>query len=209
MWDKLENLAQALRRRFGASIQWRACVDTSAIVERELAAAAGIGWIGKNTMALNAAIGSYFYLGELLTDLPIASDPPQPDHCGTCTRCLEACPTGAFPRPYEMDASRCISYLTIEHRGDIDGELARQMEDWVFGCDVCQQVCPFNRAPPTGLEPQLAGTADDAYPLLNDIESWNEEAYRLATHDRAQSRAKLAMWRRNAKIAAANLGPED
>ncbi len=142
--QKLNRLAEVLETRLDAPFQSRVCVDTSAIVERELAAMAGIGWIGKNTLVLHPALGSFFFLGEIITDLSLEADAAEPDHCGSCTRCLEACPTQAFPKPYEMDASRCISYLTIEHRGEIDPVLASKTDDWIFGCDVCQTVCPFN-----------------------------------------------------------------
>jgi len=155
MRDKLNGMIAAMRDRIDRPFFARACVDTSAITERELAAAAGIGWIGKNTLVLNDRDGSFFFIGVILTDLPLIPDPPATDHCGTCTRCLDACPTRAFPAPYEMDASRCISYLTIEHRGDIDPALAAKMGDWLFGCDICQDVCPFNRKAPETSEPRL------------------------------------------------------
>ena len=162
MRDKLEAMIATMRACIDQPFLARACVDTSAITERELAAAAGIGWIGKNTLVLNEDDGSFFFLGAILTDLPLAPDPPATDHCGTCTRCLDACPTGAFPAPYEMDASRCISYLTIEHRGDIDPALAVKMGDWLFGCDICQDVCPFNRKAPETTEPRLRANVHNA-----------------------------------------------
>jgi epoxyqueuosine reductase len=202
--EKLDALVARMRRIFTEPFEARVCVDTSAIIERELAAAAGLGWIGKNTMVLHPTLGSFFVLGEIITDLPLAPDPPLPDHCGTCTRCLEACPTAAFPRPYSMDARRCISYLTIEHRGAIAPELAKKMGNWVFGCDLCQTVCPFNRRAPDTPEPRFAATLDDATPLLADILSWDTAAYKSHVTTKATARSKLPMWQRNAQIAQQN-----
>ena len=208
--EKLDALVARLRERLGAAFQARVCVDTSAIVERELAAAAGIGWIGKNTLVLNQSIGSFFVLGEILTDLSLAPDRPAADHCGTCTRCLDACPTQAFPAAYQMDATRCISYLTIEHRGAIDPTLAVRMGDWVFGCDDCQTVCPFNRRVPETAEPRFrAANLDAARPALETIANWDAPARRAATRGRATDRAKLGLWQRNAAIAARNAGLAD
>lgn len=200
--EKLEQLVSHLRERIAEPFEAKICVDTSAIIEREWAVMAGIGWIGKNTMVLDASLGSYFFLGELITDLELAPDTPQTDHCGTCTRCLEACPTQAFPRPYEMDARRCISYLTIEHRGEIEPELASKLGDWVFGCDVCQQVCPYNKDAPMTGEPRFAvNEADASRPALSDIAEWDDAAYRAYTNGKATDRAKLEMWKRNARLA--------
>ena len=202
--EKLDSVVGELREVLGEPFQARVCVDTSAIIERELAAAAGIGWIGKNTLVLHQTAGSYSFLGEIITDLELTPDDPETDRCGSCTRCLEACPTAAFPQPYVMDARRCISYLTIEHRGEIDGELAPKMGDWVFGCDVCQAVCPYNRQAPETGEPRFRGGPEDARPVLEEIASWDEEAYRRRVHGKATARAKLEMWKRNAAIARRN-----
>jgi len=203
--EKLDRLVARLRETIDAPFNARVCVDTSAIVERELAAAAGIGWIGKNTLVLHQDLGSYVFLGEIITDLRLAPDAPEPDHCGTCTRCLDACPTDAFPRAYAMDARRCISYLTIEHRrDDIAPGLAAEIDDWVFGCDVCQQVCPFNQDQPDTTEPRLRGTPHDAWPALDDIADWDHAAYRNYVRGTARDRAKHDMWQRNARIAARN-----
>ncbi len=195
---KLEALVERLRGRIEQPFEATICVDTSAIVERELAAMAGVGWIGKNTLVLHQSLGSYFFLGEIATDLPVAPDPPEPDHCGNCTRCLDACPTQAFFQPYAMDARRCISYLTIEHRGEIESDLAAGMGEWVFGCDVCQEACPYNQGAPPTREEAFAPTSPEAiYPALDDIAAWDSAAYASFTRGKATNRAKLDMWKRN------------
>lgn len=198
--QKLERVAEDVTSRIGAPFQYRICVDTAAIVERELAMAAGVGWIGKNTMAIHPQLGSFFFLGVMATDLHITPDEPMTDHCGTCTRCLDACPTGAFPAPYEMDASKCISYLTIENREAIDPALAEKLDDWVYGCDDCQSVCPFNHWETPTTEPRFApANVDAAFPVLSEILAADDAALRKTHKHRATSRAKPAMWRRNAR----------
>ncbi len=138
----------------------RGVVDTAPLLERELAAAAGLGWIGKNTLLLNRQWGSTFFLAALLTDVELQpDDPDEHSYCGTCTACLDACPTRAFPAPYVLDANRCISYLTIEHREDIDAELREQLAGWVFGCDICQEVCPWNHHGRKFFQPELVEPA--------------------------------------------------
>ena len=161
-----------MHERIPEPFETKVCVDTAPLLEREYAMRAGIGWIGKNTLVLSERLGSYFVLGEIVTTLNIACDAPATDHCGTCRACLDACPTAAFIAPYRMDASRCISYLTIEHRGEtIPAEFHRAMGAWVFGCDVCQQVCPHNSKAPATREPRFQARAEVAPP-------------RSASHDR-------------------------
>ena len=159
LWDKLEELLAWLRQQC-PGIHGRALADTAPLMERDFARLAGMGWIGKNTMLINRAMGSFTVLGALLVDRDlVADDPHVADHCGTCTRCLDACPTDAFVSAYQLDARRCISYWTIEHKGPIAEQFAGELHGWVFGCDVCQDVCPWNRKAPAGRLVELHGTA--------------------------------------------------
>ena len=179
----------------------RGVVDTAPLLEREFAQLAGIGWIGKNTLLLNREYGSYFFLAALLTDLELDYDTPfGTDHCGTCRACLDACPTDAFPEPYVLDARRCISYLTIEHRGEIDDELKGTWDDWLFGCDVCQEVCPWNNRIPVSNEPLFAPRAD-----LNPVElvglfELDDEAFRERFRQTPLWRSKRRGVLRNAAL---------
>jgi epoxyqueuosine reductase len=202
--EKLRRLVAALRDAIDEPFDTRICVDTAPILEREIAAAAGVGWIGKNTMVLHQDVGSYFVLGELVTTLDLAPDTPATDHCGTCRRCLDACPTDAFPAPYEMDAGRCISYLTIEHRGQIPTEFHAAMGDWLYGCDICQEVCPFNTHAPKTTEPVFAVRAPAPAADLSALLHWSDEDYRRTLADSAMRRATLDMLKRNAQIVIAN-----
>lgn len=145
LWDRENELAEWLRTEVPGTIAF-GVADTAPLLERDFARRAGLGWIGKNTMLINKHHGSFFFLGALLTSLELTPDPPhEASHCGTCTACLDACPTNAFPEPKMLDARKCISYLTIENRSTIPEDLADQMGDWLWGCDVCQDVCPWNR----------------------------------------------------------------
>jgi epoxyqueuosine reductase len=188
----------------------RPFVDAGPVPERELAQRAGLGWIGKNTMLIDQRRGSYLFLATVLTDLDVAVDPPfLADRCGTCTRCLDACPTGAFAEPRLLDATRCIAYLTIEHRGPTPPDLARSAGDWVFGCDICQDVCPWNRkfaradaGADLGMDPARAWVPLDAFDALDDVTF--SERYGGTPLDRAH----LAGMRRNARVAATNANRE-
>lgn len=208
---KLHRLVDKLRTRLAEPFETRVCVDTAPMLERELAVAAGIGWIGKNTLVMHQELGSYFFLGEIITTLELAASEPVSDHCGTCTRCLDACPTQAFLGPYQMDASRCISYLTIEHGGEIAPKLRPHMGEWVFGCDVCQEVCPHNRRAPTTREvdylPRQGGLGPR--PDLDRLANLQESEYRAAVQGSAVKRATLDMLRRNASIARDNARRRD
>jgi epoxyqueuosine reductase len=183
----------------------RGVVDTAPLLEREFAQLAGLGWIGKNTLVLNRQAGSYFFLAALLTDQTLAYDQPhETDHCGTCTACLDACPTGAFPQPYVLDATRCISYLTIELRDHIPGELREGMGDWVFGCDVCQEVCPWNRRAPETEAPSFQ-PREDLDPLnLMELFALDDAAFRTRFRRTPLWRSKRRGLLRSAAIALGN-----
>ena len=183
----------------------RACVDTAPVLERELAARAGVGWVGKHTGVLNAEIGSWLLLGEILTTLPLPPDEPATDHCGTCTRCIDACPTAAITAPYQLDASRCISYLTIEHRDEIPPEFHEPIGDWLYGCDVCQDVCPHNRQAPAAIDPALQPRFPSGSLDVREVAGWKEHDYRSRLRGSAMKRVKLPVLLRNAAIVARNL----
>jgi len=202
---RLRHLADRVREAMDEPLETRVCVDTAPIVEREWAAAAGIGWIGRNTMVIDSQIGSMFMLGEILTTLELEPTTPAKDRCGDCMRCVEACPTGALTKPYQMDASRCISYLTIEHRGEISKELSRRMGNWVFGCDVCQEVCPWNRhAARPSVESVNTRNPLVPSPPLADLCELSADQYNQFLRGSAMKRATLEMLKRNARIALAN-----
>jgi epoxyqueuosine reductase len=206
--EKLRELAAFLRRESPGATA-RGIVDTAPLLERDFARLAGLGWFGKNTMLINKRLGSWFYLAALLTDIELEYDVPHTtSHCGTCTRCLDACPTQAFVEPYVLDARRCISYLTIEHRGPIPDELHAEMGDWLFGCDICQEVCPWNRKAPCSREPTFQPRPDlqsvDAVELL----ALKEEEFRERFSHTALARPGREGLVRNAAIVAANAGPE-
>jgi epoxyqueuosine reductase len=141
---RLHQLADYLRELSPGALT-RACVDTAPVMEKELAARAGVGWMGKNTNIINTRVGSWLLLGEVVTTIELPYDEPAVDRCGTCTRCIEACPTGAITGPYQLDARRCISYLTIENREEIPQEFHEAIGEWLYGCDICQDVCPWRR----------------------------------------------------------------
>ncbi|MBM4011805.1 MAG: tRNA epoxyqueuosine(34) reductase QueG [Planctomycetes bacterium] len=204
-----------LRARVNALAAWlegrvpgcrtRGVVDSAPLAERDFAWAAGLGWFGKNTMLISPTAGSYFFLTGFLTDLPLPADEPlRTDHCGTCTACLDACPTSAFPEPGVLDASRCISSLTVESREPVPLELRAGMGDWLFGCDVCQEVCPWNRHAPGSGEPALQPRIGQATLPLGEILALDESGFRRRFRGSAIRRAKRSGLLRSAAIALGN-----
>ena len=187
----------------------RCYVDTGPIVEREYARRAGIGWIGKNTCIMNQELGSWLYLGVIVLGVELSNGiEPQlvVDRCGTCTRCIEACPTGALDRPYEMDATKCISYLTIEKRGEIPEPLRTGIGRNVFGCDICQDVCPWNRKSPEGLWPQLQSRPELENPALELLAALDQAGFKGLFRNSPVERAKFRGFRRNIAIAMGTSG---
>jgi epoxyqueuosine reductase len=209
MEGMLKKLERRLREELGedgTAAEMRAYSDTGPILEREFAQRAGLGWVGKNTLLVNPRHGSWFVLGELITSVEMAPDSPMPDHCGTCRRCIEACPTDAIT-PYSVDGSRCISYLTLEERGAVREEFFSAMQEagFVVGCDICQEVCPFNRAPLAMTAADFAARTPAPTLPLEEILAWQEMEWDQMTRGRAFRRAKWAMWRRNAEIVGGEL----
>lgn len=215
--ERLERVMQNVARRrgeqsAGASVKWKVCVDTSAVLERSWAALAGLGWIGKNSLLIHPQYGSYIFLGEVLISERVERGPaPIPNYCGNCTRCLETCPTGAFVKPGMLDSNRCIAYWTLEKRGDlpISDEQKQSIGTWIAGCDVCQEVCPFNtkasKAEATSpfAEPEKingATSLQDWRALLEE----SPEHYKERIKDSSLSRVKPAQFSRNLAIALAN-----
>ncbi|MGC4002448.1 MAG: tRNA epoxyqueuosine(34) reductase QueG [Pirellulales bacterium] len=177
LWKRLDRLGDALRTWVPAA-RTRGVVDTAPLLEREFARRAGLGWIGKNTLLLNREHGSWFFLAALILDVELPIDAPfTADHCGTCRACLEACPTHAFVQPYVLDASRCISYLTIETKSSIATELREPMGDWLWGCDVCQDVCPWNSKSPPTEDPVWGPNPTEAEYRLTDLFLWTAEEF--------------------------------
>jgi epoxyqueuosine reductase len=213
MQDRLRALASALEAWCRHGLEVRTYVDTGPVQERVFAAEAGLGWIGKNTMLIHPSLGSYVFLGVLLTQLPMTPDAGEPDHCGTCRACLDACPTDAFVEPHVLDATRCLSYTTIEDPGPIPHALRDRHGPWLFGCDVCQEVCPFNQRraaslppDPLGLRARLEERDEWALPSLAWVLDLDEEAWRDATRRSPLRRAKRRGLLRNALVAAGNAG---
>jgi epoxyqueuosine reductase len=187
-----------------SSIETRSYVDTGPIVERVYAKYAGVGWVGKNTCLINQKIGSWLFLGVIVTSLELPVDVPAPDRCGNCTRCIDACPTNALIAPYQLDSNKCISYLTIEKRGAIPDEMRAGLGQQVFGCDICQDVCPWNRKAPATQNSEFQPREGLVNPALAWLAEINEEEFRERFQGSPIKRAKHLGLRRNALIAIGN-----
>ena len=207
----LDSLHEWIESETGRPIPGKSYVDTGPILERDLARRAGLGWFGKNTNLVNPEHGSFFFIGSLLLGMELEPDAPfEADRCGTCTRCLDACPTDAFVEPRVLDATRCISYLTIEARGEIPVEMHDKIGSLLYGCDICQDVCPWNHkfataatAPAFAEREFLAGK--DVRQIATDILAMDDETFRRAFKGSPMKRAKLQGLKRNASVVLANL----
>ncbi|MEM1043403.1 MAG: tRNA epoxyqueuosine(34) reductase QueG [Bacteroidota bacterium] len=203
--DKLYALYHWLDEAAGG-ISGRVFADSAPVLDKAWAARSGLGWIGKSTMLLNRDLGSFFFVGELIVDVPLATDGPIADYCGSCTRCLDACPTGALDAPYRIDANRCISYLTIEHRGETLPEgMDSEIGNWIFGCDICQNVCPWTKFSQPTDEPRFAprpGVTD------TELQEWAEldlDAFRERFRHSPVKRTKFEGFQRNVRAAIRNM----
>ena len=201
----LQQLEAKLRDILGPQLATRRYCDTGPVSEKAWAAAAGLGWIGKNTCLIAPGKGSWFFLGEILLNHPLRPDQPGLDQCGTCDRCLKACPTDAFPEPYVLDASRCVSYLTIEQRGDIPESLLPGLGANLYGCDLCQDACPWNRKAPATDHPAFQPRPAAWNPNLNEIQARDDQAFAAAFRKSPVKRAKNRGLKRNAAAVAKNL----
>ena len=195
-----------IRETSGETTQGRVYVDTAPVLERELAQRAGLGWWGKNTCLIDKKKGSFFFLAEIITDLELEYDEPAVDHCGTCTRCLDACPTDAFPDPYVLDSSRCISYLTIELKGPIPRPLRPGMGQWIFGCDVCQDVCPWNKRAEKAAEKAFRTRPGLDRPSLIRLLEMDRQTFNEQFRRNPAKRPKRAGLLRNVAVALGNSG---
>ena len=203
---KLESFVTLLERRIPPCFQTRIAVDTSPVLERALARHTGVGWLGKNTCLINQKLGSWLFLGEVLTTLELEPDLPAVDRCGTCTRCLDACPTGALLEPRVLDSRLCISYWTIEARGSIPVEMRAGLGRHVFGCDICQDVCPWNRKAPASQEESFLPQAGLFNPPLEELARISEEQFRELFRNSPIRRARYRGFLRNVCVAMGNSG---
>ncbi len=193
--EKLKVFLDSISEQIG-EVQGRAFVDSAPVHERAWAAKSGLGWVGKNSLLLNKSHGSFFFLAELILDLDLEPDGPVKDHCGTCTACMDACPTDAIPEPYVVDGSRCISYLTIELKEEIPEDFQSKMDDWIFGCDICQDVCPWNRFSKPNKEKAFDPKGWEAF-SKSDWHELTEDLFRKVFQKSAVKRTKFKGLKRN------------
>ncbi|SDG99777.1 tRNA epoxyqueuosine(34) reductase QueG [Dyella sp. 333MFSha] len=208
MRNRLQKLAAKIGERIG-DFGYRAYVDSAPVLEKALARNAGLGWIGKHTVLINKRAGSYFFLGELYTDLPLPVDEPASAHCGSCRRCIDICPTQAIVAPYRLDARKCISYLTIELKGSIPEELRAPIGNRVFGCDDCQLICPWNKFAQEATEPDFAPRHSLDGPRLIDLFAWSEQEFLSRTEGMAIRRTGYEGWLRNLAVGLGNAPTTD
>ncbi|WP_334178722.1 tRNA epoxyqueuosine(34) reductase QueG [Pseudoxanthomonas sp.] len=203
MRNRLQKLAERLQQEVGA-FGHRVFVDSAPVLERALARNAGLGWIGKHTCLIDKDGGSWFFLGEIYVDLPLPVDAPATAHCGTCTRCIDVCPTQAIIAPYRLDARRCIAYLTIEHEGAIPEDLRAAIGNRIFGCDDCQLVCPWNKFAKRTDEPDFRARNDLDVATLPQLFAWSEDEFLRRTEGSAIRRSGHERWLRNIAVALGN-----
>jgi epoxyqueuosine reductase len=203
---QLKQLAQQLLARIGP-FGYRICVDSAPVLEKALARNAGLGWIGKHTNLLSREAGSWFFLGEILTDLPLPADSAPTQHCGTCTACIDICPTQAIVGPHRLDARRCVSYLTIEHHGSIPLELRRALGNRIYGCDDCQLVCPWNKFARTAAHPDFKVRHRLDRARLTELFAWTEDEFEERMRGSAIYRIGYQRWSRNIAVALGNAPP--
>jgi epoxyqueuosine reductase len=205
LWERLNSLLAFIQSQVPTA-NGKVYCDTGPITERDLAMRAGLGWIGKHTNLISRHLGNWFFLGEILLDIALPPDPPETTHCGTCTRCLPACPTGAITAPYQLDARRCISYLTIELKGSIPLELRPLIGNRIYGCDDCLAVCPWNKFAVRATDPAVAPRADLTTPDLLDLLALDEAGFRAKFQHSPIKRTKRRGLLRNVCVALGNLG---
>lgn len=202
--DKLKTLIKLISEKVG-DVNGRAFVDSAPVMERAWAQKSGVGWIGKNSLLLNRSAGSFFFLGELILDLELEYDGPIKDYCGTCTACMDACPTDAIPEPYVVDGSKCISYFTIELKDEIPNEMKGKFENWIFGCDICQDVCPWNRFSAPHAENRFDPSTALQEINMGDWSEISEDAFKKVFKNSAVKRTGYKGLKRNIEFATTTI----
>jgi epoxyqueuosine reductase len=197
--EKLKGLLEIINREIG-EVNGRVFVDSAPVMDKAWAAKSGLGWVGKNTNLISKKVGSFFFIAELIIDLELDYDLPVADHCGSCTACIDACPTEALIQPYQIDGSKCISYLTIELKDNIPSEFQGKMDNWAFGCDICQTVCPWNRFATPHNEPAFNPHSELLQLTKNEWEEMTSEVFKKVFKDSAVQRTKFEGLKRNVKF---------